>query len=121
MTFAILVVLLFGLYFFSDWFSKTVGYVAGEEQKIRLMQCLNEKQVVLYVVDDCYYCDRQRGLIGETAMGYFDALLNCDSGESVACENLASFPAWKINGEIRYGVLEISELSEISRCNLEVK
>ena len=115
-TFVVLVVLLFGLYFFSDWFSRTVGYATGEEQRIRLMQCLDEKQAILYIDNDCYHCDEQASLIGKTALSYFNSVLNCGDGESVACSDLESFPAWKIDGEVYYGIKEIDELSELSGC-----
>jgi hypothetical protein len=43
LTFGILVLLIGGLYLFSDWFSKVTGYQLGEDQKIRFIQCLNER------------------------------------------------------------------------------
>ena len=38
LTFFVLVILLTGMYVFTDWFSKTTGYVLGEDEKTKLAQ-----------------------------------------------------------------------------------
>ncbi len=113
-TFAILVLLVAGIYVFSDWFSKTTGYLLGEDQKVRFVSCLNEKNTILYTKDDCVECFRQQGILGDKAFEIIEKF-NC-AGNS--CANLRELPAWEINGKIYYGKKDFKELSEISGCEI---
>lgn len=115
LTLGILVMLVAGLYVFSDWFSKTTGYVLGEDQQIRFVQCLGEKQTVLYLKDDCVDCFRQGEIFAENAFDLLDVAY-CDE---LDCSNLKSLPAWEISGKLYYGKKDFKELSEISGCKLE--
>ena len=108
----ILVVLIFGLYFFTDWFSKTTGYISGDNQKTELAQCLSEKGVVLYVSATCPDCDKQIKIFGEAAQ-YLN-LKECKSIEE--CAEVSALPAWRIDSKYYYGTQEINTLSEISGC-----
>ena len=71
-SFIILVILLFGLYSFTDWFSKTTGYLLGEDEKVKLAQCLAGKGSVLYMSSTCPECKSQLILFGETASKYLE-------------------------------------------------
>ncbi|MDP4039206.1 MAG: hypothetical protein Q8P57_01340 [Candidatus Pacearchaeota archaeon] len=114
-TFGILILLLFGLYLFANWFSKTTGYVLGEDEKINLAQCLAGKKSVFYISSTCPSCDLEKELFGETALKFLEikecrAIEECPEG---------GVPAWEINGEIYYGFKKLSELIQISKCNVE--
>ena len=74
-TFGFLALLIFGLYTFSDWFSRTTGYVLGEDEKIKLAQCLEGENTKFYVSDTCPSCDVQKEKFGETAMKFIDVVV----------------------------------------------
>lgn len=114
-SFAILIVLLFGLYFFADWFSKTTGYVLGEDEKTKLAQCLGSKGSVLYVSETCPDCEEQKELFGEDAIKFIK-IVECKNVEQQGCEN--GVPVWKIEGKIYQGVRELNDLVKISGCEL---
>ncbi|MEK6898785.1 MAG: hypothetical protein AABW79_01680 [Nanoarchaeota archaeon] len=114
-TLVALVALIAGLYLFSDWFSKTTGYVLGEDQQIRLVQCLNEKNSVFYTMSDCVDCFRQQELFADRAFEFLQ-VLSCDD---LLCENLVSIPAWEIDGKFYYGTMDFNQLSDVSGCEIE--
>jgi hypothetical protein len=119
MSFTILLVMIFGLYFFTDWFSKVTGYLGGEDERTKLAQCLDNLDAEFYDGEYCVECEKQRKLFG-TAMRFVDSVV-CETepgGEvvDIRCENLREIPAWYINGSIYYGYQNISELREISGC-----
>ncbi|MCH7568121.1 MAG: hypothetical protein IIA87_01750 [Nanoarchaeota archaeon] len=115
-TFSILVMIIVGLYFFTDWFSKVTGYVLGEDEKIKLAQCLDGKNAVLYISSTCPDCDKQRELFGEEAFKFI-SYFECKSIEE--CPDLKGVPAWKINGEFYYGKKSLGSLQKISGCGVE--
>ena len=117
-SFIILIVLIFGLYSFTNWFSKVTGYVLGEDEKIKLAQCLNSKGVILYTSATCPSCEWQLDLLGETASQFIN-IFECNNVEQGACSELKGVPAWKINGEFYYGKKNFKELIEISGCSIK--
>lgn len=117
-SFAVLIALLAGMYFFTDWFSRTVGYFTGEEQKVRLVECLNEKDSFLYTSSNCPDCREQEEIIGQRALERLNAKVDCET-ESYLCKNLTAIPAWRINGEVYYGAKDVNQLGEISGCASE--
>lgn len=114
LTFGILVVMIGGLYFFSDWFSKVTGYQLGEDQKIRFIQCLNEKNTVYFRSEGCIECAKQEELIGARAF----ALVNSFTCTTESCANIKQVPAWQIGNSIFYGKKSFDELSAASGCPL---
>lgn len=114
-TFGVLILMIGGLYLFSDWFSKVTGYQLGEDQKIRFIQCLNDQNTVYFRSESCVECDRQEALIGERAF----ALVKVFYCTEEICSNLQRTPAWQIGTKIVYGQHSFEELSEISGCPLE--
>lgn len=112
---AAIIVLIVGLYFFTDWFSKTTGYFLGEDQKISLARCLGTKNAQLYTKVQCVDCYRQQELLGEQTYALL-SLVDCDERN---CSNLKSLPAWQINGQFYYGVHGFEQLSELSGCPLK--
>ena len=108
----IAVVLISGLYLFSEWFSKTTGYFLGEDEKTKFIMCLNERKTVLYTADNCIECYRQEQLLGEKSTLQLD-VFNCQEDE---CKNLRSLPAWEIDGNIYYGKRNFNDLEQISGC-----
>ena len=114
-TFGAMVFIIFGLYFFSDWFSKTTGYVLGEDEKLKLAQCLSTKDVVFYRSTTCPKCDEQIELFGETASDFLK-VVSCDNADE--CPS-GGVPAWKIKGQTYYSIKQFDELIEISGCSVE--
>jgi hypothetical protein len=116
-TFGLLVVLLFGLYFFASWFSVTTGYVLGEDEKIKLAQCLDGKDSKFYRSTTCPLCDKQVELFGKTAMNFIE-IVDCKNFDE--CPD-GGVPSWEIQGKIIYGFKNFNELSEISGCVIDVE
>lgn len=112
-TFGVLILVLFGLYYFSDWFSKTTGYVLGEDEKEKLVSCLNDKSAVLYTSKTCPDCDNQLDLFGNAKEKV--NVITCSSAEE--CPE-GGVPAWQIGKQIVYGVKSLEELIEISGCEI---
>jgi len=115
LTFGVLVFIIFGLYFFSDWFSKTTGYVLGEDEKLRLAQCLTSKEVIFYISDTCPDCDEQLELFGNDAVKFLN-IVTCASADE--CPG-GGVPAWEIGGQIYYGIQQFNELISISGCAVD--
>ncbi len=116
-TFFALVLIIAGLYFFSDWFSKTTGYVLGEDEKIKLAQCLaGDKKSVFYTENDCADCFKQIERFGEEA---FSSIPVVDCSQNNICDSLKTLPAWEIDGKFYYGDRELGELIEISGCDIK--
>jgi len=111
-TFGFLVVIIFGLYFFSDWFSKTTGYVLGEDEKLKLAQCLATKQAVFYRSPTCPDCDKQLELFGNSAAEILN-VIQCSSADE--CPS-GGVPAWNIGKQTHYGLKQLDELITISEC-----
>ena len=114
-TFAFLIFLVAILYFFTDWFSKATGYIIGEDSDKELAKCLTEKGIKLYTVANCNFCEKQKKLFGNEALKYLN-YVEC-SENFLECSKLKSVPAWKINGEINYGLKSLDELRALSGCS----
>lgn len=114
-TFGVLILVMFGLYYFSDWFSKTTGYVLGEDEKMKLATCLNGKNAVFYTSNTCPDCESQLELFGTEA---------AKSINMITCSNIdecpeGGVPAWQIGKQIVYGVKQLEELIQISGCDVD--
>ncbi len=114
-TFGVLVILIFGLYAFANWFSKTTGYVLGEDEKVKLAQCLNLNEDIFYTSSTCPMCDTQLELFGSDASKFLEVVTCTGSNE---CPN-GGVPAWRISGQVVYGIKSFKELSELSGCALD--
>jgi ribosomal protein S27E len=116
LTFGVLIIVLFGLYYFSDWFSKATGYVLGEDEKEKLATCLNGKNAFFYVSSTCPDCEEQLDLFGNAK----DVLnvITCSSADE--CPE-GGVPAWQIGKQIFYGVKSLEELIKISGCDLDIE
>ena len=114
-TFVVLVALIAGTYVFSDWFSKTTGYVLGEDQKVAFAQCIADNGAVFYESERCAECEEQRTLFGERAWAIIETKL-CDS--TTRCTGLSRLPAWEVEGKIHYGFKTFNELDELSSCEI---
>ena len=110
-----LFILIVGLYFFTDWFSKTTGYALGEDQKIKFAQCLAERGTVIYETASCSDCEKQRVVLGENAYGII-AKQMCDA--QTKCAGLKQIPAWEIEGKFYYGLYDFKQLDEVSSCEI---
>ncbi len=115
LTFAVLVFVLVGLYFFSDWFSKTTGYVLGDNEKMNLAVCLNNKEAIFYSSSNCPDCDKQLELLGKGASKIIN-VINCVSVEECPTGGV---PAWKIGTQTHYGLKDLGELISISGCDVK--
>ncbi len=112
-TLMIIVLLVAMLYFFTDWFSMITGYSVSEGEKTNVAQCLASKEVVMYGTDSCKYCKKQKSLFGDS-FGFIN-YVEC-SANVKACIGLEGYPAWKINGNIFYGLKNLDELKQLARC-----
>ena len=112
-TFFVLVVLIMGLYVFSDWFSKVTGYFTGENEREKLVYCLNENEAKVYGALLSPDWEKQRKILGRS----FELLdYELCSTDSDSCKGLKEIPAWYINGSVHYGVKNLAELRDISGC-----
>lgn len=114
-TFGVFVVVLFGLYYFSDWFSRTTGYVLGDDEKMKLATCLKNNGAVFYTSSTCPDCERQLEMFGKDAAGVLNVVI-CASVDECP---IGGVPAWRIGRETIYGVKEFDELIRISGCNVK--
>lgn len=112
-TFIILILLVGGLYSFTNWFSRITGYFTGEDEKTKMALCLREQQAEFYGNEYCADCEKQIKLFGRS----FEKLSYVDCGSEVElCPGIDEVPAWHINKTIYYGYKNFSELKEISGC-----
>jgi hypothetical protein len=114
-TFGVLVLLITGIYLFTGWFSKTTGYTLGEDEKIKFAQCLETKNTVLYIEENCWPCEQQQKILGTSAYKIIPKI-TCGAD---SCQGIKSFPAWQINGQFYYGKKDFDELSTLSGCSIK--
>lgn len=113
-SFIFLIALVTGLYFFSDWFSKTTGYlIEDEEREVELAKCLSEKNIVLYGAKKCPDCKKQKDIFGN---GFKYINYKECNGTIGKCQELRGVPAWEVNGRIIYGVKSLEELGFLAGC-----
>jgi hypothetical protein len=115
-TFIVLVVLISGLYAFTNWFSIITGYIGGEEDSVKLAQCLDGKGAELYGSIYCPDCEAQVKLFGRAIK--FISRVDCGK-DGELCPNIQEIPAWYIDKKIYYGYKSFDELREISGCRDE--
>ncbi len=118
-SFLLLVGLLFGLYFFTDWFSKVTGYFGGEDERSQLALCLAEGGAEFYGGIYCADCEKQLEVFGgELGNIVYVECGTAPDGEIIdsKCKNLREIPAWYIKGQIYYGFKSFEELKELGGC-----
>ncbi len=113
LSFVILVLIVAGLYIFTDWFSKVTGYLLGEEETVKLARCLDKKNSEFYDSINCVDCEKQRKLFGKAMK--FITIVDCGENKEL-CKNIREVPAWYIDKNIYYGYKDINELKDISGC-----
>lgn|SRR3989344_9084627 len=111
LTLFLLVLLVIGIYSFSDWFSKQTGYSINNNDEIDLVKCLNERGK-LYVREDCPGCAEQEKILGKM----YESLNKLYCQEN-GCKKLLILPAWEFNKNIYYGAKTVDELKKISGCD----
>ncbi|MBU0760220.1 MAG: hypothetical protein ABII03_00165 [Nanoarchaeota archaeon] len=120
LTFAALIVLVAGLYIFTNWFSIITGYFTGESEQARLAQCLQKQGAELYSSDFCSECEQQKTVFGKS----FAQINYIDCGkEKENCPNIQQVPAWFIpNSEekIHYGLKTLNELKNLAGCENDI-
>ncbi len=112
-TFAVLILLVMGLYYFTDWFSKVTGYLFGESDTSRTIKCLQNKNAEFYWSEYCADCERQKDLFGQEI--FLITSINCGK-DGELCPNIRETPAWFIGNEVYYGFRNLSELKILSQC-----
>ena len=115
LSFTVLVVLIVILYIFTGWFSRTTGYVLGEDEKVGLAQCLDGRGSVFYISANCPRCQDQLDLFGNDASQFLNIYL-CESSDTCPAEG--GVPSWRINDGFHYGVKELKELIVVSGCEV---
>jgi hypothetical protein len=112
-TFGFIVLMITGMYIFTDWFSRITGYFIGEDEKTRLAQCLDGKHAEFYGTEYCAECERQRDIFGRS----FNTIVEIDCGRNMEnCPNIREIPAWHINKSIHYGFKNFTQLKDLSGC-----
>lgn len=117
---AILIVLVVGIYFFTDIFSKITGYnslslLTGKTTHAdhsEFSECLDKKAATLYYRSQgCKECDEQMKLIQEYEQDitHIDCFID-------DCPPLSHLPAWIIEGVEYDGSKTLQELKDISEC-----
>jgi glutaredoxin len=82
----------------------------------KLAVCMSQKGITFYGRLTCPYCQAQIKIFGNAFKSI--NFVNCDV-ESSLCSGLEGVPAWKINGQMNYGVKTLEELSNLSNCELK--
>ncbi len=113
-TFIFAILLVASLYIFSDWFSKTTGYIIDESPEMDLARCLALKKVKIYGADSCPDCSLQKKLFKDEAFKILN-YINC-SESPIQCKEIKSVPAWEINNSLIYGIRNLNELRYLSKC-----
>ena len=113
-TFIMAVLLVMILYNFTDWFSKTTGYLVKDSPENDLARCLAKDGAELYGSKTCPDCRKQKETFGEIAFDFLN-YIECSSNPA-ECSELKSLPAWNISGNIHYGVKNLDELRILSGC-----
>ena len=115
-TFVFLILLVAGLYIFTNWLSIITGYFTGESQQERIANCLSEQGAEFYFSEYCADCEKQQKAFGKS----FEQIIKVDCGnDKENCPNVREVPAWYIpNSEekFHYGLLTLNEISESAGC-----
>src|SRR3989344_3244528 len=98
-------------YFFTDWFSKTTGFSINEDEASKLAGCLTGKNASLFGFEGCISCEKQKEIFRSSVK--MIEYVKCPDSR---CLGIESFPAWKINERIYYGVKSLDELKNLSGC-----
>lgn len=109
----VLIVLVIGLYFFTDWFSKVTGYFTGEDERVKIADCLAEKDAVLFITSTCLDCEAQLDVFGAEASERLP-IIQCPSQED--CPSAQGFPSWIINDNKLRGVQDLDSIKKSSGC-----
>ena len=113
-TFTVLVLLITGLYIFTNWFSIITGYFTGESEQAKLAQCLQKQGAEFYGSVSCADCEKQKEVFGNS----FELINSVDCGnDKELCPNVREIPAWYINKNIYYGLKTLNELEELGSCS----
>lgn len=113
LTFGIAVLLIAGLYIFTNWFSLITGYFTGEDERSGVAHCLADDGAEFYGTLYCVDCEKQMEVFGPA----FSIIPQVDCGRNNEnCPNIREVPAWYINRQIHYGFKTLEELKEISGC-----
>ncbi|MDO8508113.1 MAG: hypothetical protein Q7S27_00345 [Nanoarchaeota archaeon] len=113
-TFTLAVLLIVVLYNFSDWFSKTTGYLINDDPTNDLARCLTDGGAKFYGSKTCPDCNEQKEIFGAVAFKLLD-YIDC-SKEPIECSNIKSVPAWEINYTMHYGTKSLNDLKVLSKC-----
>ncbi|MBM3234339.1 hypothetical protein FJZ19_04585 [Candidatus Pacearchaeota archaeon] len=119
-TFAVLAVIVVGLYFTASFITKYTGYsitgnVISESSLEEFAKCLTEKGAIMYGSATCSHCANQKALFKNAFkyINYTECLSNPEQ-----CVGLEGVPAWKINEKIIIGEQKLENLAELSGCKL---
>jgi hypothetical protein len=115
-TFIALVVLVAGLYIFTNWFSMITGYFTGESEQETLALCLKNQGAEFYFSTYCPDCEKQEQELGQ----YSNSIKKVDCGRNKEnCPNIRNLPAWYIpnsKDKINYGFFTLNELKTLGNC-----
>lgn len=109
----VLILLIVGLYYFTDWFSKVTGYFTGEDERVKLADCLVNENSALFVTQNCLDCEKQLDIFGSEGTKHLP-IIECSSLDD--CPSASGFPSWIIGGKKLAGVHDVDSLKEFSGC-----
>ncbi|MDP4012804.1 MAG: hypothetical protein Q8R00_04335 [Candidatus Nanoarchaeia archaeon] len=94
------------------------GCTNRAEKYAELQSCLAEKGVIMYGVEWCPVCAKQKKDFGTKLEGvYFECL---DNPEKCLDEKIEGYPTWKFpSGEVYVGILNPEEVAAKASCNCD--
>jgi len=87
----------------------------SQEDNDKLANCLTEKGLIMFGVEGCGYCGKQKELFGESfkLINYFDCDLN---QEACSSAGITGFPTWVIDEKGYPGLRSLDSLKELAGC-----
>ena len=95
--------------------SNLTGYSLLQNSIKEFAACLNEKNIVFYIDDNCQQCEEQK-IIFERVNLNVD-FVNCKVNKYACYTNNIDFvPSFKFKEKLYKGVFSLKEISEITGC-----
>jgi len=80
-----------------------------------LAKCLTEKEVIMYGVEWCGYCNNQKSAFGDAFQ--YVTFVDCDKDKKRCAEaGIRGYPTWVINGEASPGGKSLDQLASLAGC-----
>ena len=93
-----------------------------DPQSVKLVSCLEEKEVKMYGAFWCGHCEDQKKLLGDTESIYVECDARGKNEQAELCieKGIEGYPTFELgNGTFISGVHSVPELAKITGCNLD--